>query len=131
MPWLRRVWSSPPHQNENYLFFSMFSFTFLSSTFHNIFPCRASFSATQHRESNCLQRRLLSLGTPATTFTPRWPRLIATGSSTISELVSVAISSVVICSPEESTSKLSMLLSTSTSPRWPKLTSTGLAEAEG
>jgi len=52
---------------------------------------RASFSATLPSVWSCLPRRSLSWGIPATTSTPRWPRLTATGSSTTSGRVSAEI----------------------------------------
>ena len=67
--------------------------------FYFLFSSRASSSATLHSEWSCWRRRSQSLGTPATTSTPRWPRHTGTWCSTTSGRDSAATSSAQIFSP--------------------------------
>ena len=92
----------PCDYSEPYLILALLTPINKLRNFYFLFSSRASSSATLHSEWSCWRRRSQSLGTPATTSTPRWPRHTGTGCSTTSGRDSAATSSAQIFSPAAS-----------------------------
>ena len=95
----------PCDYSEPYLILALLTPVNKLRNFYFLFSSRASSSATLHSEWSCWRRRSPSLGTPATTSTPRWPRHTGTGCSTTSGRDSAATSSAQIFLPAASISR--------------------------